>query len=386
MALTFNLFVDAGIIPPESVNKRYDFLIDASSAIVSSLHTSNPDIGVQLAVRLLAPYATKTQEVTAAIANILEHYTPSTDLYARTVLSLCTPILSKLSPKNSRQDTNSRYQKQILLMDGCVSILIQLYKKYTRQSTIPSVNMTQFLLEGVDIESEILSQPWLGTSYQMLESECYKAAFAALYAMDPSATIPKTDKECSQQQQDLESYLVKIEPMADAIEQYMSSTRNVSGIAKLLVRVAALFLLFLAEKDYQKQANHIIELLSLCERHFLWIKLRWRILRVAYGLQPHTTDDGLFDRDGVTELLRHWSALTSYVEMCSIGDDDDQQAKQELFGMGLHFQSLILVAICTQNASVQNNQCSGEADRNEHYSTKSAEEKKQFVADMLDGW
>lgn len=368
MTLVFDLFVEAQIIPQESVEKRYEFLIEASSSIVASTHVSHPDIGVQLAIRLMLPHVTMMNsslrnEFAAAVSNILEHYTPTTDHYARTALSLCTPLLSK----TDQQPQNIQRQWQRMLLDGCVSVLIQLYRKHERQrSNDHTGEVMLVLLEGIDLESDVLPQPWLGTCYRLLEAECYKTVATLLRAMTSSSTRNEADVEELQQLDPLT--ILKAEPMSKVIGRYMStpsskintgtelSCNRLPIVAICLVHVVDMFTLFLADKHHNELAKHIITFLSKCSSSSsLSIHLRWWMLRVARTLIERKID-GIFDLNGVTILLQHLSEVTSCPEIISLGNANNMLpdgSVSEQIDLQLCFHSLLLKTLCIQNSTKQ---------------------------------
>lgn len=374
MALVFDLFVEAKIIPKESMEKRCEFLIEASSSIVASSRVSNADIGVQLAIRLLLPHVTMTAsplrgEFAAAISNILEHYTPTTDYYARTALSLCIPLLSK----TESQSKNIQRQWQRILLDGCISVMIQLYRKYERQRDHnETVDMTLLLLEGVDFESDVLPQPWLGTCYRLLEAECFKTILILLQVMASSSTRNINDTEEAQQYDPF--FIMKAESMSKVIERYISTTtaaitdgesdarspyqRNptdrLPAVATLLADVVEMFTLSLSNRDHHEIAKHITTVLSKCNSSYS-ICLRWWLLRVARCLMELEIDD-LFDSSGVTTLLQHLSEVKSCSEIATLGDSNNVQyvgEVSELSDMQSCFHGLLLKSMCRQNAMKQ---------------------------------
>lgn len=405
MTLVFDLFVEAQIIPQESVEKRFEFLIEASSSIVASTHVSHPDIGVQLAIRLMLPHvammtSSLRNQFAAAVSNILEHYTPTTDHYARTALSLCTPLLSK----TEQQPKNSQRQWQRMLLDGCVSVLIQLYRKHERQrSNDHTGEVMLVLLEGIDLESDVLPQPWLGTCYRLFEAECYKTVAALLRAMASSSTRNEADAEELQQFDPLT--ILKAEPMSKVIGRYMSTPSNkinrgtelscnrLPSVALLLVHVVDMFTLFLSDKHHNELAKHIITFLSKCSSSSSSssIHLRWWILRVARTLIERKID-GIFDLNGVTILLQHLSEVTSCPEIISLGNANTillpAGSVSEQNDLQLCFHGLLLKTLCTQN-SIKQRSCaknllnSESLGQHDVYSSKCAQATEYNITTML---
>jgi Nup85 Nucleoporin len=175
MSLLFSLYVDSGIIPQESREKKIDFITDAAWDILSSLQGSeHADIGVQLAIRLLLPYSLPASETEAVISNILQHYSPTTDQYANTTISLVRKAL--MEGKHSVQ-----------VLDGCTSILLSLYRKYMKQGIAGVAVM--IILDGIELEDSVLPKFKLGVCFRTLTMECHRISQYLLHIMaDKSET------------------------------------------------------------------------------------------------------------------------------------------------------------------------------------------------------
>jgi hypothetical protein len=409
VALVFNLFVDAGIIPREAIDMRYEYLIEASYSIVSSLHNSHSDMGVQLAIRLLAPHATSKREVAAAIGDILEHYTPSTEQYAHTAISLCTPLMYKPMKQKSN---NVQYQKRLMILDGCISVLVQLYRQSERRSSVDNViDMTHLLLEGIDYESDILPKPWLGTCYRLLEVKCHTIVLQLLQTMVPTSN-PNIDNEPIPI--DLTT-MIKAEQMSNMIQHYISNSGNkvhtivevvstnpldrLPIIAKHLINLVELYKLYIEQTKYQKQANYIIEFLSnhdsistqsLSIIVKLWILRLARYITMSTGItgSSNQMDGLLFDLNGVTILLRCLSEVASFIEIENTKPVDttiDDDGLNELTEMKLCFQTLLQHTICIKNTmqSKTNIVDIKSSNQRDAYSGKSMDDKKQFVRNEI---
>jgi hypothetical protein len=406
MALVFDLFVEAKIIPQESIEKRCEFLTEASSSIVASSRVSDPDMGVQLAIRLLLPHLTMTAaplrgEFAAAIANILEHYTPMTDQYARTTLSLCIPVLSTVG----KQSKNRQRQWQRTLLDGCVCVLIQLYRKFEQQCDhSQTVDMTLLLLEGIDMESDLLPQAWLGTCYRFLEAECSKTCLPLLQVMSSSSNeeAPNPDP-----------YLItKADAMSIVIERYLLSAAASTGgkseatstehrspsdglpaSALLLVNAVEMFKLFVADKDHHELAKQIAAFLSKCilSSTSTSMCLRLWVLRVARSLIEKGTG-GIFDPSVVTTLLQHISIVKSWSEITrgdsNTGNEECIGSVSDINAIQLCFHGLLLNAVCNQNVMKKKNRTNAlqQLESTRHrglYSETSVQTRKELVRNML---
>ena len=406
MALVFDLFVEATIIPQESIEKRCEFLVEASSSIVASSCVSHPDIGVQLAIRLLRPHATmmtssKRGEYAAAISNILEHYSPTTEQYARTLLSLCLPLLSK----TEQQPNDKQRQCQRMLLDGCVSVLIQLYRKYERQCNhLHTLDMTLLLLEGVDWESDILPQPWLGTCYRLVEAECFKTIYPLLRDMSSSSMRNENDAEKLQHFNPL--FIVKAESMSRAIEQYIAnatvssgsnndtrstyhsiSTDKLPSAALQLLNVVEMFTLFLADKDHYDLARHITTFLSKYKSSASTpsICLQWWLLRVAHRLIARKIDS-ISDPNDAIILLQNLSEVKSYANLTSLGDSnsfEDIVSVAEQNDMQSSFHGLLLQTTCAENAMKQISRTHNTLQTLESHGYLDVQAKEELVWSML---
>jgi hypothetical protein len=400
MALMFNLFVKAGVIPPESVGNQFGFLVDAAHAIVSSLHTSHPDTGVQLAIRLLLPYATVTREVAAAMANILEHYAPTTDHYARTTLSLCMPILLKpVVPMSS----SVQHQIRVMILDGCVSLLIHLFRKYERHvGDAETGGRILMLLDGIDLEADVLPSPAVGSCYRLLESECYTMALHLLQTMVPLNGFIYNA-----------SVIVKALPIANAIEQYISSGQKRAALdsqsttsldripvaAKILVHVVAIFGCFLDKSFVDKKlsderAIHIIACLNDNSSH-VSVSVQLWLLRVARSLIENHSE-GVFDLHGVTILMLRLSEFSSAVSRCQVINgatttvDECSITNQEWMELQKLFQGALVKAMYMKNSEKNIHRSVPDRDEEglfEQYNRslydQDPERKKQFERKML---
>jgi hypothetical protein len=168
MSLLYNLFVESSILPENLAFRKNEFLSEASYAIVSSLAESNPDIGAQLAVRLLIPYTVyqKNDELVANISSILECYNPTADHYVETLFS----YLDSLIALKSRQT-----------VDSCIRIVLYLYGR--QKSKFNMVSAMQIILKGIEIETGIYPSKELGLCYKTLASECQRISLSLLKSL-----------------------------------------------------------------------------------------------------------------------------------------------------------------------------------------------------------
>jgi hypothetical protein len=168
MSLLYNLFIDSGILPDDLAFRQTEFLCEASSAIRSSLADSNPDIGSQLAVRLLVPYAVqrKDVEIVAAISNILDHYHPKSKEYAKTIISHVTPLIAL---------------KSVQTLESCSSVVLSWYR-----SSKARLDITQgisLLVEGIKLEAKVFPNANSGICFKILAAECQTNTLAILKSL-----------------------------------------------------------------------------------------------------------------------------------------------------------------------------------------------------------
>lgn len=155
----------------DEADKLTNFLCEAAWAIQSSLASpSDRDMGVQLAVRLLLPYVTQGRMndeqgriVRSTIAEILEHYAPSAEHFAKTVIEQCRPLIERKSAQ---------------LMEACTSFLLNMYTQKMHDFEIDSAITA--LLDGIELETIVLPDVTLGACYRTFTKECLEATGALL--------------------------------------------------------------------------------------------------------------------------------------------------------------------------------------------------------------
>lgn len=168
MSLLYNLFIDSGILPNDLATRQTEFLCEASSSIISSLAETNPDIGSQLAIRLLVPYSIQQRnvEIVATISNILDHYHPSNGDFATAIISYASPLLDL---------------KSVQVLEGCVSVILCAYRSYRAKLYI--TQGITLLLKGIELESRVLAYAELGLCYKTLVAECQNCSLAILMSI-----------------------------------------------------------------------------------------------------------------------------------------------------------------------------------------------------------
>jgi hypothetical protein len=139
-ALLCSLLTDAEQIPPadsSSFSILTELLLSASQAILSSLSSSEPDVGVRLSTKLLLPYVKPNGDVriTATLGETLVRHGPTTDAEARVLLDLCRDLVARKSRR---------------VLDGCVSLILFRYHHYLAEQRHGGA--VHWLLKGVELE------------------------------------------------------------------------------------------------------------------------------------------------------------------------------------------------------------------------------------------
>lgn len=228
MSLLFSLFSESGVISPPPKQKA-EALCNSASHIVSSLAESDHDLGVQQAVRLLVPYAVKERdpEYVSSIANFLEHYSPSEDHHARTMVSMCEPLLDL---------------KSIQVLDGCASFLLYRYNHYMKGGAAGRAAL--ILADGIELESKVLPGGVRGACSQALAIYCTKAATTLLNC----ASDPNGDSQLDER--------VKID--AESVVSALSDTKCVAMSEVMTLSVVLALFEAVASNDEDGIGKHIV--------------------------------------------------------------------------------------------------------------------------------
>jgi len=293
--------MEYGILPqvPELVDVKVRSLLDAASAIVASHAHTVPDIGVQFGIRLLIPYATHEgdPEVLAMIASILHHYYPSSDQYARTMISICTPLVKR---------------KSMQVLEGCTSILLCLFRQHMKAGNGGVGAM--ILLDGIELEALVLAPRELGACYRALAAQCHSASLHLLLSIVESTRgniilDPSVCFAAHSMKQAFENHAVEAEKIPEA---------------KQLVLVLGIFESMVAEGNFSYQTgSQIVACLETSKDTETGVctassslSLHWLLLQVAAFVlteksgEPIVATDkqqftaAAFNKHGVTLLLQ----------------------------------------------------------------------------------
>lgn len=140
-SLLCNLLTEAEQIPrpdPSSFSFQTELLLSASEALLSSLSSSEPDLGARLSTQLLLPFATPSGDVriTATLGETLERHGPSTDAEARELLDICRDLVGRKSRR---------------VLDGCVNMILFRYQHYLTEQRFGGA--VHWLLKGIELEA-----------------------------------------------------------------------------------------------------------------------------------------------------------------------------------------------------------------------------------------
>ena len=140
-SLLCNLLTEAEQIPrpdPSSFSFQTELLLSASEALLSSLSSSEPDLGARLSTGLLLPFAKPSGDarITATLGETLERHGPSTDAEARVLLDLCRVLVARKSRR---------------VLDGCVKLILFRYQHYLSDQRYGGA--VHWLLKGIELEA-----------------------------------------------------------------------------------------------------------------------------------------------------------------------------------------------------------------------------------------
>jgi len=139
-SLLCNLLAEADQIPQQQASSfsfQTELLLSASAALLSSLSSSEPALGVRLSTQLLLPFAKPNGDVriTATLGETLERHGPSTDAEARVLLELCRDLVERKSRR---------------VLDGCVNLIFSRYQHYLSEQILGGA--VHWLLKGLELE------------------------------------------------------------------------------------------------------------------------------------------------------------------------------------------------------------------------------------------
>jgi len=168
LALLCNIFAEISIIeaPSLSYDLPTEFLLSASSAILSSFTTQNhADTGVSLSTRLLQPYIKpKNVRICAHVAESLERHRPKSDAEAMILLKMC-------------RDTLCRGSRRI--MDACDSLSFSRHIYYKETGKIGL--STYWLLRGVECASLFGTKKEKEGKKMISSTSCFRHIVNACY-------------------------------------------------------------------------------------------------------------------------------------------------------------------------------------------------------------
>jgi hypothetical protein len=282
------VFVDFGILEGESVaERRIDFLCDASDAIRSSLaRTEHGDLGVQLSVRLLLPFQ-EEERIRAWVAEILEHYAPTTERYARAMVSLVSPLIER---------------KSLQLLDATSTMLLALYRPCMEQ--LDFATAVWVLWEGVELESLVLLEESraLGACSRTLSLLCIDTAETIL-----RLALAVSEKEVTR--------LADAKVVGEAVVEALGP--RIQAIPEALLLLHSMELVASLDQNDEKIIDSIFQLLQGDSKSGV-VLLRtwhWHVLRIAQHVID--TDSAKLDTKCIRVLMERFIQLSEYAELHS---------------------------------------------------------------------
>jgi hypothetical protein len=170
-------------------------------------------------------------EIVGALAEVLEHYTPSTDHHARTVLRLCKPLVEK---------------KSSLILYACTSVLLSLYRFHLSQFDWHLATM--LLLDGIELESLVLPEPSPGACYQTLAAKCHFSSMELLQALVHDAEVG-------------DQVLLAATAMMSALQMHAVDADKIPEAIQL-VHITEMYTMMRNGDSPKKVGRHIVDLLE----------------------------------------------------------------------------------------------------------------------------
>jgi hypothetical protein len=294
------LFSEAHHIPPNYASRKIECLCEASAAILSSLADSNPGVGTRLAVRLLLPYAAQqgNTPIVATITDILDHHAPQTDAEARSLLTLCRPLVE---------------QQSVRVLDGCVSIVLHRYRSYVHRQ-IPGGGIP-WLLTGIEFESLVLAAPEQGSCYRTLVVACHHSSSYLMQCLTRAADIEGSAYETAQS-------------MVAALQDAPADTQTIPAVQEL-VSTLSIFDSILKTVNYDQAASQIVTLLEERKDEQTGVcftaasaSMHWPLLQTAKMILDKEEEDSAdstktiftsaFDKRGVALLMERLTQIDTF--------------------------------------------------------------------------
>lgn len=163
--------------------------------------------------------------VISTIANILEHHAPDTNSDARTLLSLCRPLVEE--HKSSR------------ILDGCVSLVLYRFREHIRQRR-PGEGM-HWLVIGLEMESLILSAcPEQGSCYRAMARACQTTVINLLQSLDKNYTVDESTLKEMETAREMVTSLKDSSSSAPVSDKFIRNIREVRQLDCVLSMFNAL--------------------------------------------------------------------------------------------------------------------------------------------------
>lgn len=288
MAVICSLYVEANILPSDSVSLQKEFLCEAAMAIVSSLaDKGSADTATGLALQLLIPHLEENNnnnDISMCIVHILERYFPRSDAEARKIISLIS-LAIRVQQDNSTPKQQNSYNCYLPIIEAAEAVFLCRYRHYVKQGLL-----------GVSI-------PWLadGIQFRILtgasaESSCYRT----LCALCNSYTTNLLQMMVGGKQDEARATMFhETETIVMAIRENNSFAPNAHGAfalahvkeVQVLLQVERLTETFLIAKDYVSAARLVIACMEEVKNkttgsveRLLPLSLHWPLLMIAKAI------------------------------------------------------------------------------------------------------
>ncbi|GAX10629.1 hypothetical protein FisN_14Lh136 [Fistulifera solaris] len=356
LALLCNVFVDASILEGESVvERRIDFLCDAADAIRSSLaRTEHGDLGVQLSVRLLLPFS-EEERIRTWVADILEHYAPTTERYARAMVSLVRPLIER---------------KSLQILDATATMLLSLYRPCMER--LDFATAVWVLWEGVELESLVLKE-------NRALGACSRAL--SLLCIDTVETILRLALAVSETEV---TRLADAKVVGEAVVEALGP--RIQDIPEAMWLMHSMDLVASLDQNDEKMNDSILQLLEGDSKNGVGLlrTWHWHVMRIAQ--QAIEADIAKLDTKCIRVLMERFIQLSEYAELHSSNSFMDPATIASIETALAHG---LAKAFMFENAKKAKKQQDGDSDSRSNINTSnmhrySLDVQQRLVEELLD--
>ena len=333
-------------------------------------------MGAQLAVRLLLPYAMEPgsgEIFRATIALILEHYSPSSDHFAKTLISQCLPLIER---------------KSLQILEACTGVLLNLHSRQTNENSKEAAVLS--LIDGLELEALVLPNATVGACSRTLTRTCLSVVNDLLKIAVGDAG-PEGDEWKSHS---------LAQAIATAFNEFPASKVEEIPDAILTVRVLSLFdALALYQKELAfLQENCVVELLSevfslgkdditgnVTIRNF-----HWYLLRIATNLLDSKTDPSPGPSFGKTAIVLMMEYLT---QLSAVGSHHCPYSSEQVAELEERLAEGLAHAMVVENLRKKSSTAFASRDPREdlvgiqtcNLDSYSLDTQERFVQELLEG-